>query len=74
MKKILLGLIVVCQICLATDYRHIRDSSKIPSYDTTYVEKGDSFRQIYINDGVERTETFILVRNDSIVLWDVERY
>lgn len=72
MKKALLGLIiVVCQICLATDYRHIRDSSKIPSYDTTYVEKGDSFRQIYINDG--KSETYILIKNDSIVLWEVDK-
>lgn len=71
MKKIFLGFLALTQICLATDYRHVRDNSKIPSYDTTYVEKGDSFRQIYINDG--KSETYILIKNDSIVLWEVDK-
>lgn len=72
MKKVFLSLITVCQICLATDYRHVRDNSRIPSYDTTYVEGQDSFRQIYISDG--KSETYILLRNDSIILWDVEKH
>ncbi len=71
MKKVFLSLTIVCQICLATDHRHVRDNSKIPSYDTTYVEERDSFRQIYINDG--KSETFILIKNDSILLWDIDK-
>ncbi len=71
MKKILLATLLATQICLATDYRHVRDNSKIPSYDTTYMEGRDSFRQIYINDG--KSETYILIKNDSIVLWEVDK-
>lgn len=71
MKKTLLATLLATQICLATDYRHVRDCSKIPSYDTSYVEKGDTFRQIYINDG--KSETFILIKNDSILLWNVDK-
>lgn len=71
MKKTLLTTLLATQLCLATDYRHVRDNSKIPSYDTTYVEKGDTFRQIYINDG--KSETYILIQNDSIVLWEVDK-
>lgn len=72
MKKTLLATLLVTQLAISADYRHVRDNSKIPSYDTTYVEKGDSFRQIYINDG--KSETYILLRNDSIILWDVEKH
>ena len=71
MKKTLLATLLATQLCLATDYRHVSDNSKIPSYDTTYVEKGDSFRQIYINDG--KSETYILIKNDSILLWDADK-
>jgi len=71
-KKTLLATLLATQLAISADYRHIRDSSKIPSYDTTYVEGQDSFRQIYINDG--KSETYILIRNDSIILWDVEKH
>lgn len=71
MKKTLLAILLATQLCLATDYRHVRDNSKIPSYDTTYVEGQDSFRQIYINDG--KSETYILIKKDSILLWDVDK-
>lgn len=71
MNKLAVILLAVSQFVLAADYRHVRDSSKIPSYDTTYVEGKDTFRQIYVNDG--KSETYILIKNDSIVLWDVDK-
>lgn len=52
----------------------ITDSSLIPSYDTTYTENGNVYRQIYICNRTEKTETFILIKNDSIVLWNVDKY
>jgi len=70
-KKTLLATLLATQLAISADYRHVRDNSKIPSYDTTYVEGQDSFRQIYINDG--RSETYILIKNDSIVLWEVDK-
>lgn len=51
----------------------VNDKSLIPSYDTTYVEGRDSFRQIYICNRTDRTETFILIKNDSLILWDVDK-
>lgn len=47
------------------------DKSYIPSYDTTYYEKGNKYRQIYVNGDTE--ETYILIKNDTIVLHDVEK-
>lgn len=70
-KKTLLATLLATQLAISADCRHVRDNSKIPSYDTTYVEKGDSFRQIYINDG--KSETYILIKNDSILLWEVDK-
>lgn len=52
----------------------ITDSSLIPSYDTTYTEGRDTFRQIYICNRTEKTEIYILIKNDSIVLWNVDKY
>ncbi len=51
----------------------VTDSSLISSYDTTYTEKGNVYRQIYICNRTEKTETFILIKNDSILLWDVDK-
>lgn len=47
------------------------DRAKIPSYDTTYYEKGNKYRQIYIDEG--KYEIYILIRNDTIILNDREK-
>lgn len=63
MKKFLL-VIAVIATAITTIFG---ENSKIKSYDTIYYEDSTKYRQIYINDDV--CETYILVRNDSIVLF-----
>ena len=48
------------------------EDSRIQSYDTTYYEDSIKYRQIYIN-GPEY-ETYILMRNDSVILYEKEFY
>ena len=50
------------------------EDTTAPSYDTTFVEGVDTVRQIYICDRKKRVETFILIRNDSVLLWDADKY
>lgn len=74
MKKLLLYLVFIAQIAFAENYYYIRDNSRIPSYDTTYIEGQDTFRQIYICDKNAKTETYILIKNGTTILKDTEKW
>nr|DAR26207.1 MAG TPA: hypothetical protein [Caudoviricetes sp.] len=52
---------------------HIWEDTAAPSYDTTWTEGGAKWRQIYICDRNENTETLIIIRNDSLILWNVNK-
>lgn len=70
-KKWIFGVLILLFMLLAFQSSSIYEDTTVPSYDTTFVEKGDTFRQIYINDG--KSEMYILIQNDSIVLWDADK-
>lgn len=54
--------IIVCSVSTRAD------DAKIPSYDIEYDEDSTHYRQIYIDDG--EFETYILIRNDTVILFD----
>lgn len=71
MKTKLLVFIFVILAVLSASAHSENDSSYIPSYDTTYYEDGNKYRQIYVNGKEE--ETYILIKNDSMILFDVDK-
>lgn len=64
MKKFLL-IITVIITAITTIFS---ENTRIKSYDTIYYRDSIKYRQIYINDDV--CETYILVKNDSIILFE----
>ena len=72
--KLFIKLIIVLTAIITFQSNSVYEDTTIPSYDTSYVEGVDSFRQIYICNRSERTETYILIKNDTTVLWEEIKY
>lgn len=70
MKDTILILILATSALVALPSSSVYEDTTIPSYDTTWTENGDRYRQIYICDRKERTETVIIIKNDSVLLWE----
>lgn len=73
-KKWIFGVLILLFTLLAFQSSSIYEDTTVPSYDTTFVEGVDTVRQIYICDRKKRIETFILIKNDSVLLWDADKY
>lgn len=70
MKDTILILILATSALVALPSSSVYEDTTIPSYDTTWTENGDRYRQIYICNRNERTETVIIIKNDSVLLWE----
>lgn len=74
MKDTILILILATSALVALPSSSTYEDTTIPSYDTTWSENGDRHRQIYICDRKERTETVIIIRNDSVLLRETTKF
>ncbi|MBS7364517.1 MAG: hypothetical protein KIH03_11995 [Paludibacteraceae bacterium] len=74
MKDTILILILATSALVALPSSSVYEDTTIPSYDTTWTENGDRYRQIYICDRKERTETVIIIRNDSVLLRETTKF
>lgn len=63
MKHTLLTLLIMIGLSGIQPTKAYEDA-RIPSYDTTYVENGCKYRQIYINNENNREEIYILIIKD----------
>lgn len=74
MKDAILILILATSALVALPSSSVYEDTTIPSYDTTWTENGDRYRQIYICNRNERTETVIIIRNDSVLLCEKTKF
>ena len=75
MKDTILILILATSALVALPSSSAYEDTTIPSYDTTWTtENGDRHRQIYICDRKERTETVIIIKNDSVLLYEKTKF
>lgn len=74
MKDAILILILATSALVALPSSSAYEDTTIPSYDTTWSENGDRHRQIYICDRKERTETVIIIKNDSVLLCEKTKF
>ena len=74
MRNTVLILLLAISALVALPSSSVYEDTTIPSYDTTWTEKGDCYRQIYICNRTERTETVIIIRNDSVLLCEKTKF
>lgn len=74
MKHTLLTLLLILTYLSVMHPSKAYEDTAIPSYDTTWSENGDRHRQIYICDRKERTETVIIIKNDSVLLCEKTKF
>ncbi len=74
MRNTVLILLLAISALVALPSSSVYEDTTIPSYDTTWTENGDRYRQIYICDRKERTETVIIIRNDSVLLRETTKF
>lgn len=74
MKDAILILILATSALVALPSSSVYEDTTIPSYDTTWTENGDRYRQIYICNRNEHTETVIIIRNDSVLLCEKTKF
>lgn len=75
MKDTILILILATSALVALPSSSAYEDTTIPSYDTAWTtENGDRHRQIYICDRKERTETVIIIKNDSVLLYEKTKF
>lgn len=75
MKDTILILILATSALVALPSSSAYEDTTIPSYDTAWTtENGDRHRQIYICDRKERTETVIIIKNDSVLLCEKTKF
>lgn len=74
MRNTVLILLLAISALVALPSSSVYEDTTIPSYDTTWTENGDRYRQIYICDRNERTETVIIIRNDSVLLCEKTKF
>lgn len=74
MKDTILILILATSALVALPSSSAYEDTTIPSYDTTWSENGDRHRQIYICNRNERTETVIIIKNDSVLLCEKTKF
>jgi len=74
MRNTVLIIMLAISALVALPSSSVYEDTTIPSYDTTWTENGDRYRQIYICDRKERTETVIIIRNDSVLLCEKTKF
>ncbi|MBE6325466.1 MAG: hypothetical protein E7077_00170 [Bacteroidales bacterium] len=74
MRNTVLIILLAISALVALPSSSVYEDTTIPSYDTTWTENGDRYRQIYICDRKERTETVIIIRNDSVLLCEKTKF
>lgn len=74
MRNTVLILLLAISALVALPSSSVYEDTTIPSYDTTWTENGDRYRQIYICNRNERTETVIIIRNDSVLLCEKTKF
>ena len=75
MKDTILILILATSALVALPSSSVYEDTTIPSYDTAWTtENGDRHRQIYICDRKERSETVIIIKNDSVLLCEKTKF
>lgn len=74
MRNTVLIILLAISALVALPSSSVYEDTTIPSYDTTWTENGDRYRQIYICNRTERTETVIIIRNDSVLLCEKTKF
>lgn len=74
MRNTVLIILLAISALVALPSSSVYEDTTIPSYDTTWTENGDRYRQIYICNRNERTETVIIIRNDSVLLCEKTKF
>lgn len=74
MRNTVLILLLAISALVALPSSSVYEDTTIPSYDTTWTENGDRYRQIYICNRNERTDTVIIIRNDSVLLCEKTKF
>lgn len=74
MRNTVLIILLAISALVALPSSSVYEDTTIPSYDTTWTENGDRYRQIYICNRTERTETVIIIRNDSVLLRETTKF
>lgn len=74
MRNTVLIILLAISALVALPSSSVYEDTTIPSYDTTWTENGDRYRQIYICDRKERTETVIIIKNDSVLLCEKTKF
>lgn len=74
MRNTVLIILLAISALVALPSSSVYEDTTIPSYDTTWTENGDRYRQIYICNRTKRTETVIIIRNDSVLLCEKTKF
>lgn len=75
MRDTILILALAISALIALPSSSAYEDTTVPSYDTAWTtENGDRHRQIYICDRKERTETVIIIKNDSVLLCEKTKF